>query len=604
MVAVFRDGTEGISNRRLSYEQAIAACAHSLLTTSDSSALEIAARSLLTATDAQYLFIDRNIDDPETGFAAVNVVTVSREESDNSKLEVWNRVPWSTMPAAREALSSGEIFAYSVDALEGSERAQHSDGLSDEVVKIPIMVKDEWVGHMGIAAQRGGGWTEDEVTLLRAATQMVGAYWERLDNRQQLESALETTDRQLRYQRALAVCARELLISSDNEALERAVDAMRAASGSWFGFLDSVEEDPDLGPVLVKVLTTVEPGVSVPPEDLEYWKRVPANRMPRAWESLKSGRVYLDNLGTSSGEDRRLYEESPVPPQTSLKLPIHVDGELVGVVGFAHGEAKASWTEDELELLQAGAQMISAHWQREASHQRLEKLVASKDEFIAGVSHELRTPLTAVVGLAQELRSHRPLFSEGEVDEFVTLIAQQATDVAHIVEDLLVAARADIDRVAIMLESVQLIDELAPVLVGLTDLNASRVAVTGETTLVWADPGRLRQVMRNLISNGLRYGGPRIEVALSQVDGYGVLEVRDDGAGIPEGQRAVVFDAYQRAHDPKGQPASVGLGLTVSRHLARLMNGELDYRVVDGWSVFRLTLPLAGGSQAQASLRN
>ena len=248
--------------------------------------------------------------------------------------------------------------------------------------------------------------------------------------------------------------------------------------------------------------------------------------------------------------------------------------------------------------------MISAHWQREASHQRLEKLVASKDEFIAGVSHELRTPLTAVVGLAQELRSHRPLFSEGEVDEFVTLIAQQATDVAHIVEDLLVAARADIDRVAIMLESVQLIDELAPVLVGLTDLNASRVAVTGETTLVWADPGRLRQVMRNLISNGLRYGGPRIEVALSQVDGYGVLEVRDDGAGIPEGQRAVVFDAYQRAHDPKGQPASVGLGLTVSRHLARLMNGELDYRIVDGWSVFRLTLPLAGGSQAQASLRN
>ena len=597
MVAVFRDGTEDLSKQRLSYEQAIAACAHSLLTTDDSSALEIAARSLLSATDAQYLFIDRNVDDPETGFAAANVVTVSKDQNDHPKLNVWNQVLWSTMPAAREALSSGDVFMYSVEALEGSERAQHSDGLSDEVVKIPIMIKDEWVGHMGIAAERGGGWAEDEVALLRVATQMVGAYWERLANREQLESALETSDRQLRYQQALAICARELLMASDEMALERAVDAMREASGSWFGFLDSIEEDPDLGPVLVKVLTAVEPGVSIPPEDLEYWKRVPASRMPGAWASLQGGRAYLDNFGTTDGEDRRLYEESPVPPQTSLKLPIHVDGELVGVVGFAHGEARSGWTDDELELLQAGAQMIAANWQREASHRRLEKLVASKDEFIAGVSHELRTPLTAVVGLAQELRSHGSIFSEEEVDEFVTLIAQQATDVAHIVEDLLVAARADIDRVTVVLEAVEIVDELTPVLAGLADLDASRVAVSGEMASVSADPGRLRQIMRNLISNGIRYGGPRIEVALSQVDGLGVFEVRDDGAGIPEEQRAAVFDAYHRAHDTKSQPASVGLGLTVSRHLARLMNGELEYRVVEGWSVFRLTLPLADGSR-------
>lgn len=597
MVTVFRDGTEDLSKGRLSYEQAIAACAHSLLTTDNSSALETAAGSLLSATDAQYLFIDRNVDDPEAGFAAANVVTVSKDQKENSKLDVWNRVPWSTMPAAREALSSGEIFMYAVEALKGSERAQHSDGLSDEVVKIPIMINDKWVGHLGIAAERGGGWTEEEVALLRVATQMVGAYWERLANREKLESALETSDRQLRYQRALAICARELLMASDDMALERAVDAMREASGSWFGFLDSIEEDPDLGPVLVKVLTAVEPGVSIPPEDLEYWKRVPASRMPGAWASLQSGRAYLDDLGTIEGEDRRLYEESPVPPQTSLKLPIHVDGELVGVVGFAHGEARSGWTDDELELLQAAAQMIAAHWQREASHKRLEKLVASKDEFIAGVSHELRTPLTAVVGLAQELRNHGSAFSEEEVAEFVTLIAQQATDVAHIVEDLLVAARADIDRVTVVPQPVKIIDELAPVLVGLTDLDASRVYVTGETASVSADPARLRQIMRNLISNGIRYGGPRIEVAIDQIDGFGVLEVRDDGAGIPEGQREAVFDAYQRAHDRRSQPVSVGLGLTVSRHLARLMNGELDYRVVDGWSVFRLTLPLADGSR-------
>ena len=70
-----------------------------------------------------------------------------------------------------------------------------------------------------------------------------------------------------------------------------------------------------------------------------------------------------------------------------------------------------------------------------------------------------------------------------------------------------------------------------------------------------------------------------------------MLEVRDDGPGIPEDHREAVFDAYHRAHDPKGQPASVGLGLSVSRHLVRLMGGDLDYLFDDGWSVFRLEMP-------------
>ena len=105
MVTVFRDGTEDLSKRRLSYKQAIAACAHSQLTTDDSSALETAVRSLLSATDARYLFIDRKVDDPEDGCAAANVVTVSKDQKENSKLDVWNRVPFSTMPAAGKALS-------------------------------------------------------------------------------------------------------------------------------------------------------------------------------------------------------------------------------------------------------------------------------------------------------------------------------------------------------------------------------------------------------------------------------------------------------------------------------------------------------------------
>lgn len=273
MVAVFRNGTDETPNRRLRFEQAIAACAHSLLATDDTAALEVAARALLSATDAQYLFIDRNVDDPDVGFAATNVVTVSADGRDGVGLDGWKRVPWSTMPAARRALSAGDAFSYKVEALDGSERDQHFDGFTDEVLKIPILIKGDWIGHMGIAARRGVSWTEDEVSLLRAATQMVGAFWERVSTQEQLETALSASNRQLRFQRALAICARELLIGSDDRALERAIEAMRDASGSWFGFLDVVEHDPEAGPTLVKELT-VAPGIDVPDEDYSYWERV------------------------------------------------------------------------------------------------------------------------------------------------------------------------------------------------------------------------------------------------------------------------------------------------------------------------------------------
>jgi signal transduction histidine kinase len=100
----------------------------------------------------------------------------------------------------------------------------------------------------------------------------------------------------------------------------------------------------------------------------------------------------------------------------------------------------------------------------------------------------------------------------------------------------------------------------------------------------------VRQILRNLISNALRYGGPNIEVSTSREPGTFVVEVNDDGVGIATEDHERVFVAYERAHQSEGQPGSVGLGLTVSRTLAELMGGSLTYRF-DGRSVFRLELP-------------
>jgi signal transduction histidine kinase len=112
-----------------------------------------------------------------------------------------------------------------------------------------------------------------------------------------------------------------------------------------------------------------------------------------------------------------------------------------------------------------------------------------------------------------------------------------------------------------------------------------------EDLQVLADPRRLRQILRNLLSNAYRYGGDSVRV-VARCDHVGVaIEIADNGDGIPPDLRERVFEPYETAHTAVGVTGSVGLGLTVSRELARLMAGDLTYERADDRTIFRLTLP-------------
>ncbi|GIU92988.1 MAG: hypothetical protein KatS3mg011_1894 [Acidimicrobiia bacterium] len=150
---------------------------------------------------------------------------------------------------------------------------------------------------------------------------------------------------------------------------------------------------------------------------------------------------------------------------------------------------------------------------------RLEELIRAKDEFVAAVSHELRTPLTAVVGMALELRDNESAFGEDERRDLVELIAEQAQEVAHIVEDLLVAARADTDTISLVVRPVDLGEAVDAAVRALPTDARSRVA-NKAWGVVRADPGRVRQILRNLLTNAIRYGGPNIEVRTTEQGGF------------------------------------------------------------------------------------
>ena len=283
------------------------------------------------------------------------------------------------------------------------------------------------------------------------------------------------------------------------------------------------------------------------------------------------------------------------------------DGGVIGLVVAANrlGDVSAFGRDDE-ELLATLASRIAVTLENgelkdslaEVTElkEQLEQAARSKDQFIASISHELRTPLTAVVGLAHELTGGNAFISTEEAVELVALIADQSAELSYIVEDLLVAARADIGTLNLKLERVDLSAAIESVIAGhLSSTDATRVNTSRApwSTYCLADGFRVRQILRNLVTNATRYGGNEIWMDVDQRESTVVITVADNGPGIPSGDEELIFQPYGRVECGRVEPASVGLGLAVARQLAQLMHGELEYRRVADHTEFCLTLPRA-----------
>lgn len=225
-----------------------------------------------------------------------------------------------------------------------------------------------------------------------------------------------------------------------------------------------------------------------------------------------------------------------------------------------------------------------------ARNEAMAEVVRAKDEFIANVSHELRTPLTAVIGITSEIAQSEEMAAE-EKTELLELVAEQAAEMSNIVDDLLVAARAEVGTVSVEIQPVDLISELEATLDG---LGMTLPMPYEPPPVVLADPRRVRQILRNLLTNASRYGGPSRRVTAGTLRDAVWLEVRDDGPGISDEEADRIFEPYVTSG---GRGGGVGLGLSVARQLAVLMGGSLEYERSAGESVFRLQLPLVEARQ-------
>jgi signal transduction histidine kinase len=237
-------------------------------------------------------------------------------------------------------------------------------------------------------------------------------------------------------------------------------------------------------------------------------------------------------------------------------------------------------------------QLREAKLTMDAQLQAEQELGRAKDDFIASISHELRTPLTSIYGFSEYLVSTDALDPE-ETVELVALIHEDSIELSRMLEDLLTAARVESDALRFMYEYVDLRAETLAATGAMTRSGAT-VRVMGDV-LGWADPNRVRQIVRNLVSNAIKHGGPTIDVYLESDGDRAVLTVSDNGEVMDPELEQRMFDRFVHDGVETLLTGSVGLGLSIARSLARTMGGDIRFVRAGGWTNFEVSLPRKEG---------
>jgi signal transduction histidine kinase len=236
-----------------------------------------------------------------------------------------------------------------------------------------------------------------------------------------------------------------------------------------------------------------------------------------------------------------------------------------------------------------------------------EESSAAKAKFLSMMSHDLRTPLTAIDGNAQLLAAgvHGPLADEQL--EAVGAIREACRTQMTLIGDILEFARLDSGRVqlqtraVLVSEIVARAETLVRFQVGEAGLRLTTEGCSGDTA-VTADPNRLQQILLNLLTNAVKFTPPggRITIVCESAGDRVAIRVEDTGIGISPEHLQRIFSPFvqvETAAVPAGHSAAsrgVGLGLAISRDLARAMDGDVSAQSTPGaGSVFTIELPAA-----------
>lgn len=560
------------AGRQVEVAEAISTASRVLAAQDDIVAMGRALDAIRIAMHTTVVFVERNIDDPNHGLCAVVDERSADQHHAHPSFDRSAKMPWTALPGARSHLEGGAPFFYRVEEARGTPYDRGGEfGVSVEV-DVPIVVNGDWVGVIGAAdddVERT--WRTDDLILLRTLADLTGALWEREEGSRARESLIGNLDGRLRYEEALAKASRALLGEQSADLSPALLAIGTAANVDEVCISKTVPVEDGFPGARIAAIWSA-PGV---PPTHEVDEMVSYEDIPEIRHAVQNNEVAFYNSKSSSW----------------IIVAINVGGAWYGTVAFVRNGVGPSWTDRDIAFCQTIADILGAFFERSQNRTRLERSLSSKDQLIASVSHELRSPLTAVVGLVDELITGGDTFGTEERNQLMEIIHESSKEMANLVEDLLVAARSEDGTLPVFPERIDLSLVAQTVLSQMVVPEGNEVTIQDEGCVAIADPVRVRQIIRNLLTNAFRYGASPITVSVGHDNGHAFLDVHDAGSGIQGNDRDRIFEPYERSESSRTIKSSVGLGLALSRRLAELMDGDLTYIEGDG-ATFRLSVPL------------